>query len=260
MQEKTKESESDWFVSSEELFVSSDGLLRFPQPNAQAAARLVCFPPAGANAFMYDAWVSLLPKTLEICTIEFPDQEQEASQVIARISESLVKHARPGQKLVFFGACMGSFWAYEVACHLRDHAGIHIDQLIVVTFPAPHLREPAIAFGRTPEFASIMTSYFSPGSPEYLYVMSRLPYAVHAGDLADQPAHHDEPALRCPLTAFASLRDQVVDPQLLQGWQTYTSGHFYVHMCDGDHFYGQTYPVEFLQAVVEHIQEEVLSA
>lgn len=250
--------ESDWFSGSSDLFISPDGILRFPHPNEAASARLVAFPPAGADAFMFDGWVPSLPESLELSIVQFPNEEQTASAAIEKIATSLLQHAGKGQKLIFIGVCMGSFWAYEVARYLRDTAGIQVDHLLVVTFPAPHEHSSATAFMRTPDFARIMTSYFSPESPEYQYVISRMPYALHEADLVDGFPVQSEAPLQCTLTAFASAHDQVIDPNYLSGWQPYTSGQFHVHMCDGDHFYGQRRREEFLEAVVGYIQDAVL--
>jgi medium-chain acyl-[acyl-carrier-protein] hydrolase len=260
MPENNSVPESDWFESSGELFISSDGLLRFPHPNERASVRLVSFAPAGADGFMFDGWASLLPESLELCNVQFPSEEQTASAAIEKLAKSLLQNAREGQKLVFIGVCMGSFWAYEVARHLRDTAGIQIDHLIVVTFPAPHLHSSATAFMRTPSFAQIMTSYFTPESPEYQYVLSRMPYAMHEADLVDNFVLQEDAPLQCTLTAFASEHDQVIDPKYLSSWESYTAAPFHIHMCDGDHFYGQVRREEFLQSVVGYIQEAVPSA
>jgi medium-chain acyl-[acyl-carrier-protein] hydrolase len=257
MSENTKEARREWFVSSGELFISSDGLLRFPHPNEHAEARLVCFLPAGAEAFMYDAWVRMLPESIELCAVQLPDQEPAVSSVIAELAESILKHTRKGQKLYFLGACLGAIWAFEVARYLRERAGVQLDHLVVVTFPAPDQREQAVAFMRTQDFIQIMTSYFPADSPEYMYVYSRLPAMLHAADLADQPLPPLDKPLDCPLTAFASAHDQVIDPRLLQSWRPYTSERFHVHTCDGDHFYGDHHLQEFLQTVVGYLQGDL---
>lgn len=259
-EENTAASESDWFAGSSELFISSDGIMRFPRLNESADTRLVTFLPAGADGFIFDGWLSLLPDSIEFSLIHFPHDEQKAEIAIEKVASSLIQNARSGQKLIFIGVCMGSFWAYEVACYLRDKAGIDITHMIVVTFPAPHEHSSATAFMRTPDFPRIMTSYFSPGSPEYMYVLSRMPFAMHEADLVDGYSVQKEAPLQCPLTAFASAHDQIIDPNYLQGWQSYTAGRFHIHMCDGDHFYGQTRREEFLEAVVGYIQEVALSA
>ncbi|GCE07681.1 thioesterase II family protein [Dictyobacter aurantiacus] len=244
----------EWAVSTEEVFISSDGLLRFPRPPKNEEAYLVCFPPAGAEAFMYDGWVRLLPESINLCAVQLPEQEHDVSAVISQVSESLLQNIRPGKKLFFMGICLGAIWAYEVARYLRDRAGVQLDHMIVVTFPAPDQRESAVAFMRTEKFIQIMTSYFPPDSLEYQYVLSRVPAMMHTADLADQSLPPLDTPLACPLTAFASLHDQVVDPKLLQTWQPYTSGPFHVHMCDGDHFYGDHHLEEFLQSVVGYLQ------
>ncbi|HEX6289043.1 MAG TPA: thioesterase domain-containing protein [Herpetosiphonaceae bacterium] len=245
-----------WFVENDELFVSSDGWLRFPRPRPEAEARLICFPPAGAEAFMYDRWVNFLPESLELCAVQLPEGEEynDVQQVIATLSESIVEQSRAGQKLIFCGICLGALWAYESARYLRATHNVEIAHLIVVTYPAPDQQAPTIAFMRTSNFINIMTSYFPAESPEHQYVLSRLPSMMYAADLAEQNLPPFDRPLDCPITAFASIHDQVIDPQVLSTWKPYTTGSFHVHMCDGDHFYGDHHMEEFLQALVGYLE------
>jgi medium-chain acyl-[acyl-carrier-protein] hydrolase len=260
MTESAEVTRRSWYFENEDLFVSSDGWLRFPRPKAEAEGRLICFPPAGVEAFMYDAWADLLPESLELCSVQLPEEEEhnDVRQVIALVAESIVEYSRPGQKFVFFGACLGSLWAYEVARYLRTNHNIQIDHLVVATYPAPDQQASAIAFMRSPEFVNIITSYFPPESPEYDYILSRIPSSLHAADLADQELPPFDRPLDCPITAFASSQDQVVDPQVLVTWKPYTASTFHVHMCDGDHFYGDQHMEDFVQAIVGYVEPSVL--
>src|SRR5690242_9337026 len=107
MSENNDTGRGTWFVACEDLFISSDGLLRIPHPRNNAEARLVCFPPAGAEAFMYDGWVPFLPESIELCAVQMPAEEHDVSRVIASLAESLLQHTRQGQKLFFIGLCLG---------------------------------------------------------------------------------------------------------------------------------------------------------
>lgn len=249
-----------WYVENDELFVSDDGWLRFARPRPQAAVRLVCFPPAGVEAFMYDAWGELLPETVELCAIQLPEGEefQDVNHLIATLADSLVEYSYPSQKLSFFGACLGSLWAYEVARYLRTNYNIEVAHLIVSTYPAPDQQAPSIAFMRTPKFTEILTSYFPPESPEYDYILSRMPASLQAADLAEQPLPAFDRPLDCPITAFASAYDQIVDPNVLPTWRPYTSASFHIHTFDGDHFYGDHHMEEFVQAIISYVEANVL--
>src|SRR5215831_7541021 len=107
-----------WF-----MFLSPDGLLRIPRPKERALVRLVCFPPGGADAWMWDAYSRLLPETIELCAIQLPNRGPDItrytdrSQIITEVAQSLLTHARAGQKLVFHGYCVGALWGYEVALY-----------------------------------------------------------------------------------------------------------------------------------------------
>lgn len=253
MLENTQQSTKRQIISAGPVLLSSEKLLHFPRPNKQATVRLVYFPPAGVSAALYESWAALLPPSFELCIVQFPSQEQHASTAIARLSEALSRVSNSDQKLIFLGAYLGAFWAYEVAHHLRNNAWLQIDHLLIVAFPPPHLRYSATAFMRTPEFARIMADAFSLDSFTPQFIASLLQNALHEADLADQPGSSVEIPLHCPLTAFSSAYDRTVDLPSLQAWQSYISGTFRLHTYNGGHFYEQHYPNEFLQNVVERL-------
>ena len=241
------------------MFISPDGWLRFPRPNEHAIARLLCFPTAGAEAFVYDYWAAFLPESLELCSIELPNrgseretkQYKELSAMIAALAGSILRHSRQGQKLIFYGFCLGTFWAYEVACYLLGYAGLQPVQLIVAGFPAPHLRSTITLQMRTTAYRQLMTSYYPPGTPQHNYVLARFPSMIEDADLADQYAPPLETPLHCPLTVIGGWQDQFVKAEHFWSWQQYTTGNFRVQMFEGDHFFADGYQREFLQALTE---------
>ncbi|GCE15794.1 thioesterase II family protein [Tengunoibacter tsumagoiensis] len=249
-----------WFITSDELFISEDGYLRIPHPNAQAPIRLLCFPPAGAEGFMYDGWVALLPESIELCAVQLPDSDQyrESATVISLLGETILHHAREGQQLVFCGICLGAFWAYEVARYLFEKYGIELAHFVVTTFPAPHVRGKITAYMRTSAFTDMMISYMPEGSPEQQYAVSRVPVMMHDADLADQETAPLTTPLHCPITAFGSSHDQVVDPESMWSWQGYTDANFRVHICDGDHFYADHHLADYLEALIGYLKADGL--
>jgi medium-chain acyl-[acyl-carrier-protein] hydrolase len=245
------------------MFLSPDGLLRIPRPNEHAQVRLVCFPPGGADAWMWDAYARLLPKTIELCAIQLPNREPELtcytdrSQIITEVAQSLLTHAREGQKLVFHGYCVGALWGYEVALYLREHAGVQPEHFIIAGCMAPHARVPQIAFMRTQAFVDVMTSSYKPGSPEYKYVLSIIPAVEHDSKMLDQDMPPLEKPFDFPLTVFGAERDQFVpDPKNLWAWQDYTYGPFRVQLFEGDHFFGLHHPDLLMKLLTECIQTQ----
>ncbi len=246
------------------MFLSSDGLLRISRPNEHAQVRLVCFPPGGADAWMWDAYPTFLPKTIELCAIQLPNRGSELtrytdhSQIIAEVAQSLLVHACEGQKLVFHGYCVGALWGYEVALYLREHAGVQPDHFIVAGCMAPHERAPQTAFMRTPAFVDIMTRFYKPGSPEYNYILSIIPAVEHDSEMLDQDMPPLEKPFEFPLTVFGSKHDQFVsNPEDLWAWQGYTSGPFRVQLFEGDHFFGLHHPDFLMKLLAECIQTEL---
>lgn len=247
------------------MFLSSDGLLRIPGPNKPTPTRLVCFPPGGADAFIWDAYSAFLPETIEICAIQLPnrgsnmEQYKERTRITTEIAQSLLSHAHEGQKLVFHGYCVGALWAYDVASHLREHAGVQPDHFTVFGCMAPHQRGPQIEFMKTTAFIDIMTSFYQPGSPAHNYVLSTIPAVLHDAEMLDQDMPQQKKPFTFPLTVFGAYRDEFVpSTQDLWAWQSHTSGPFHVKMFEGDHFFGLHHPDLLMKEITGCIQTHTL--
>jgi medium-chain acyl-[acyl-carrier-protein] hydrolase len=248
------------------MLLSSDGLLRIPRPNEYARVRLVCFPPGGSDAWMWDSHSTFLPKTIELCAIQLPNRGSararyiDRSQIIAEVAQSLLTHIHPKQKLVFHGYCVGALWAYEVALYLREHAGIRLDHFIIVGSMAPHERASQTAFMKTQDFVDIMTSFYEPGSPAYNYVLSIIPEVEHDSEMLSQDMLLKKQPFEFPLTVFGTEHDQFVpDPKQLWAWQGYTSGPFRVQIFEGDHFFGLHHPDFLMKLLTQCIEAELFS-
>jgi medium-chain acyl-[acyl-carrier-protein] hydrolase len=245
------------------MFISSDGLLRIPGPKEQAQVRLVCFPPGGADAFIWDAYSHFLPESIEICAIQLPNRGPELAryteraQIIAEVAQSLLTHAREGQQLVFHGYCVGALWGYEVALYLREHAGVQPDHFIVAGCMAPHQRYTQTEFMKTTDFVDVMTSFYKPNSPEHNYVLSTVPAVKHDAAMLEQEMPPLEKRFDFPLTIFGTEHDQFVsNAEDLWAWQAYTTGPFRVQMFEGDHFFGLHHPDILMKAITACIQGE----
>jgi medium-chain acyl-[acyl-carrier-protein] hydrolase len=246
------------------MFLSTDILLRIPRPNEQAQVRLVCFPPGGADAWIWDAYAAFLPASIELCAVQLPnrgpemERYQERAQIIMEIARSLVDNAHPGQQLVFHGYCVGALWAYEVARYLRDHSQVQPADFIVAGCMAPHERAAQVAFMKTPAFIDVMTSFYEPGSPEYQYILSTMPSAHHDSDMLAQDMTGLQPPFTFPLSVLGTTHDQfVTDPQKLWAWQDYTTGPFHVEVLEGDHFFGLQQPQLLMDLLTKQIQSDL---
>lgn len=249
------------------MFVSSDEFLRIARPQEKAVVRLLCFPAAGADAFIWDTYTAFLPETVELCAIQLPNRGQEAEvtsykqfdEVIQAISTSIVDNARPGQQLVYVGYCIGALWGYAVACHLQKTASLQPAHFIVSGCRAPHLRSHTTDFMRTQKFIEIMTTYYPPHTPPHQYVLSRVPSMIHDADLLDQYMPAQEAAFDCPITILGAQKDQFVpNTQDFWTWQSYTRGKFQVQMFEGDHFFGVSDPELLMRVIVKQLQAEAI--
>ncbi len=249
------------------MFLSSDVLLRIPRPNEHAQARLVCFPPGGADAWIWDAYSAFLPESIELCAVQLPNRGSELtryterSQIIGEVAQSLLTNARKDQKLVFHGYCVGALWGYDVALYLHEHAGVQPDHFIIAGCMAPHERTPQTAFMKTQGFVDVMTSFYKPGSPEFNYILSTIPAAKHDAEMLEQDMPLPEKPFIFPLTVFGAEHDQfVADPRQLWAWQSYTTGPFRVQIFEGDHFFGLQHPQLLMKLITECIQANLFPA
>ncbi|GHO86470.1 thioesterase II family protein [Dictyobacter formicarum] len=246
------------------MFLSPDGLLRISRPNEHAQVRLVCFPPGGSDAWMWDAYSRRLPETIELCAIQLPNRGEEMadytdhSQIIAAVGQSLLTHTRKRQKIVFHGYCVGALWGYEVALYLREVAGVQPDHFIVIGCMAPHERAAQTAFMKTPAFVDVMTGFYKPGSPEYNYILSIIPAVEHDSEMLSQDISPLDKPFDFPLTVFGAEHDQFVpNCEDLRAWQGYTRGPFRVQIFEGDHFFGLHHPDFLMKLLTECIQTEL---
>ncbi|GHO91096.1 hypothetical protein KSF_011440 [Reticulibacter mediterranei] len=246
------------------MFLSPDGLLRIPRPNEEAQVRLICFPPGGADAWIWDSYSTFLPESIELCAIQLPNRGpdllhyKDRDQIIEAVAQSLLTHARDGQKLVFHGYCVGALWGYEVALYLRERTSVQPDHFIIAGCMAPHERASQVAFMKTPAFIDIMTSFFKPNSAEYNYILSTIPAVKHDAEMLEQEMPPLEKPFTFPLTVFGTEHDQfVADPKNLWAWQGYTANSFRVQLFEGDHFFGLHHPEFLMKLLTECIQAEL---
>lgn len=227
--------------------VSTKWIIR-SKPNAQAQARLFCFPYAGGGASLYRMWSSCLPADIEICAVQLPGREQrftdppytQMAPLVHAVADALMPWLdRP---YAIFGHSMGALIGFELAhiCHQR------------------HLRMPEILFAsgcrapqlpaRRPEIHSLPDARFI----EEVSAMNGVPQAILAqtellqlilpwlrADFTLVETYHPvarEP-LPCAITAFGGLQDAIVNQDEIAAWSHCTRGNFTRRMVPGDHFF-----------------------
>ena len=236
-----------------------------PQPNAQAALRLFCFPYAGGGSLSFRNWASALPSNVEICPIELPGRGLRLMEPALTQLEPLVQAIANAllpdldRPFAFFGHSMGALLSFELTRLLRRHY-----QLAPV-----HL---FVSGRRSPQLANLNPPTYNLPEPEFLAELRRLngtPAEVLdnqelmqlllpalRADLAvvETYVYKHEAALDCPITVFGGDQDPEASIELLEAWRSQTSADFALHLLQGDHFFLHSAQPKLLQMLGDDLQ------
>ena len=219
----------------------------FPFGTGDAPVRLLCLPHAGAGASVYRAWGRGLPASIAASPVQPPGREKRLSELpmtsveeIARqLAPEIVKMVRPPYAI--FGHSAGALCAFEVSREIRRLNG----PLPVHLFVAGR-RAPSIPMART-DLAGLSVDELARalrrlgGTPEEVLENPAMlgllqPLLVADFQVNEVYNYRAEPRLPIPVTAFASTRDHLADPDEVAGWQGETSARYTQLVLDGSHF------------------------
>jgi medium-chain acyl-[acyl-carrier-protein] hydrolase len=212
-----------------------------------ASVRLLCLPHAGAGAGVYRTWARSLPASIAACPVQPPGRERRrseppitsAAEMARQLAPEMIRVVRP--PFAIFGHSTGALCAFEVIRETRRLGGPLPVHLFVAGRRAP--RSPVV---RT-ELAGLSTNELSAvlrrlggtpeevlASPDMLELLQPLLVAdFHVNEVYE---HRAEPRLPIPITAFASTRDPLADPEQVAGWRQETSAGFTQLLLEGGHF------------------------
>jgi medium-chain acyl-[acyl-carrier-protein] hydrolase len=216
-----------------------------PRPNARL--RLICLPPAGGGASRYRDWAALLPKDIEVVSVQLPGRESRFTEDPFTSMEQLAGPLLDGlasyltHPFALFGHSMGAFIAFELARRVRS-GGLAPVHLFASGCRAPHLprRSPDWHTLPDPEFLAVIRG-LGGIPPELLaephFLDAMLPTLRSDCTLVETYSPRPGAPLHCPVTAFGGLRDPEALPEDVHAWSTHTTGPFRAHILPGDHFF-----------------------
>jgi surfactin synthase thioesterase subunit len=235
-----------------------------PKPNPEADVRLFCFPYAGGGKVIYREWPTRLPENIEVNIIELPGRWPRLNEDAFTDCAALVRALKPNlltyqdKPIAFFGHSMGALISFELARSLRREHSIEPVHLFVSGSAAP-------------QFGGLKPRTYDLPEPEFIEELRRLngtPKEVLANeelmqliipmlraDLAVCQTYEyvDEPAFRCPISAFGGVEDREASRKRLEAWRKQTTGAFSLRMLPGDHFFLHTATTPILQAISDDL-------
>lgn len=219
-----------------------------PKPNAQAQARLFCFPYAGGGASLYRAWPGYLPADIEVCAVQLPGREQRFLDPpytqMGPLLHAMVDALMPwlDRPYAIFGHSMGALIGFELAhvCHERH---LRMPEILFASgCRAPHLPARRPKIHHLPDKRFIEEVSALNGVPQAILTQTELLQLILPWLRADftlvetyRPAAKEP--LSCAITAFGGLQDAIVSQDEIAAWSHCTRGNFTRRMVPGDHFF-----------------------
>jgi surfactin synthase thioesterase subunit len=247
---------------------SAENLVHLTEPKSPAA-RLICFPHAGAGAVTFRPWIKQVHDEIELIAVRLPGREKLFDQAptddLISISKSignLISKDTATAPVGLFGYCSGAFLAFETArCVIADQAPPVLlavcSQLAphenasdspVHDLPAAQLRDFLRAIGGTDPRVIEHEEFWSMAEPAI-----RADYRA-----AETYSTGPEPKVTCDVVAFRGSEDDKVPAELMAAWADVTTANFSAYSLDGGHFLLQTKANEVLAEVQRHLLEHAL--
>ncbi|MFI6644596.1 thioesterase II family protein [Streptomyces sp. NPDC050504] len=215
----------------------------FVRPPSDAyAARIFCFPFAGAGASAFSAWPAAIDGA-EVCPLQFPGRENRLGHphygTYENLADSLAQQLEPllDRPYALFGHCAGALPAYETALRLAARGLPAPGRLFVSGQPAPHdaPRDRMLTMGE-PELRAELAAFLRGRGIEPRPDMIDLGMLVLGRDHAAASAYRREPAaLDCPVVVLRWRDDPDVGPDALDGWREYSESVRFLAL-DGGHY------------------------
>lgn len=208
--------------------------------------RVFCFPYAGGNPLMFDAWRPELAEVADV--VGMPVRGGSVDEVVDAATSAVRAAAEADHRPVYlFGHSLGALVAFEVARRLGDlpelrhlvASGLSAPSLL----PSRRVRELARLQGR--EFAEAL-GFFGGLPPEIVadedVLDLVLPGVIADFRMAAGYRYRTAPPLTVGVSLINGREDPHIGPEQLAAWQQECGKAPACHWVDGGHFYLDTRP------------------
>jgi len=226
---------------------------------AAPRVRLYCLPYTGGGAAVYRSWRTHLPPGVELWVLRPPGADgrrhERPFHRLMPLVDALEDALGPHLDLPYgiFGHSVGAITGYEVARRL-EQSGSGPRHLWVSAHRAPHLRQSAPLVHLAPDDVILSRLRRLGGgletSAESGESVSELLANIRAELAASETYRHVDPTpLRCALSAFGGLDDQIVPAATIDEWKLASAGPFRAQLFDGSHYYWVADPAPLLREI-----------
>lgn len=238
--------------------------LRRFHPAPDADVRLVCFPHAGGSATFYFPFSRMLPRSIEVLSVQYPGRQDRHGEPcvgdIGGLADGVVAELLPltPGPLALFGHSMGSMVAYEVARRLESR-GVKPLRLFASGGRAPsrprrgnvHQLDDNGLVGELKKLSGTDSQIL--GDPEILRMV--LPAVRSDYKAVETYRHVPGPLLECPVVALTGDDDPRVTLDEAEAWGEHTAGGFELKVYAGGHFYLNSHAAAVTQVIAAGIAE-----
>lgn len=244
-------------------YMNSARWLITPAQKRRPAARLVCFPYAGAGASAFRGWADAAPDALEVCLVQLPGRENRLREAaltsVADVVAGLASELEPFCDLpfAFFGHSMGAIVAFETVRQLRRSGTRLPDAMFVSASRAPQLPWPHPPVRSLDDLSllGVLNQRYDSVPAVVLQdpeLRELLTPAVRADmTVVETYVYNSEAPFDFPLVAFGGDDDRMVGRSELEQWNAQTTGSFRLRMLAGNHLFLQPRRADLLAEIAE---------
>lgn len=221
-------------------------IVRFQEK--EAAARLLCFPYAGATAAAYRPWNAMMPPNIELVVVEIPGRlhlRDQPPKDMNALVDTIYPQILPflDKPYAIFGHSFGSIISYEVTKRLQiENRNLPI-KLFVSARRAPQIPNRFRQASNLPnqEFIDEMQNMYQ-AIPEAVLkekALLKMLLPILKEDIRINETYIGklDPLLNVPLQVYYGTKDKTVTSDDLQQWKAVTQKDFQIKSFDGGHFY-----------------------